>query len=124
LREIAAVLLPDKEIGFGLIKISGGSFGKIAEMAASGADSLFEDVLAAVKNQRSGSADMLAISKRIAKNPETASVLMDVIHHFGLADLYSQALAGLDRMRIVNLEPELTVFNILTNIKKMLKVQS
>jgi len=118
LREIASAILPEKEIGFGLIKISGGSFGKIAEMAVSGADSLFDDVVALMENVRSSSADMLALSKRIAKNPETISVLMDVIHHFGLADLYSQALTDIERMRIVNLEPELTIFKILNEIKK------
>ena len=133
LREIAAILLPEREIGHGLIKISGGSFGKIAEMAASGADNLFEDLVLVMKNTRSGSADILALSKRITKNCDTISVLMDVIHYFGtdlcqgnkkeslpppFADLYSRALCDIERMHTVNLEPEITVFKILTEIKR------
>ena len=118
LREIGALLLPDKQITSGLIKISDGSFGQIAGLLAAGADELFDESLQTITGARTNSADLLALAKKIAKNFESISVLLNVIHHLKLPDLYSSAITDIERMRTVNLEPELTVFKILTEIKK------
>ena len=119
LRSIAAKLLPDHEISNDMIKISGGSFGRIANLVATGADTLFDDAKRILTEQSNGS-DYLTLAKRIAKNPENISILLDVISHFGLAEEYGIAQAEIERMHIVNLEPESVAFKIITDIKKCL----
>lgn len=118
LREIAAKLMPGREIGDALAKVSGGSFGRIARLIESGADGLFDDAVRIIKDGTSNSSDYLALAKRIARNPENMSILLDVAAHFGLAELYPAASRGIERMASVNLEPELTAFKIITGIKK------
>ncbi|MDR1071787.1 MAG: AAA family ATPase [Rickettsiales bacterium] len=118
LREIAAKLLPGREIGDTLVKISGGSFGRVAGMISLGADALFDDALRIIGDGASNSSDYLALAKRIARSPENMTILLDAIARLGLAELYPSASRDIERMNSVNLEPELAAFKIITGIKK------
>jgi DNA polymerase-3 subunit delta' len=120
LREIIAGLMPGKEVGEDLIKISGGSVGRIAGLIASGADGLFGDLKRAIAGGQMNAADTLVLAKRIVASPENMSVLLDIAAHFRLADAYSEAQADIARMNAVNLEPELTACKIIGDIRRCL----
>lgn len=120
LREIAARLLPGKEIGNDLIEISGGSFGRIANLVATGADGMFDESVRILTDRTTNASDYFALAKRIAASAENITILLDVIAHFGLADLYSSAIRDIARMNGVHLDPETTAFKIITEIKKCL----
>jgi len=120
LREIAMRLLPDKEIGNDLLKVSGGSFGRIANLYACGAGELFDEAKRICSDPAANASDCLALAKRIAKNPESMTILLDVIAHFGLAEQYGVALRDIERSQKVYLDPETTAFKIITDIKKCL----
>jgi DNA polymerase-3 subunit delta' len=115
LREIAARLLPGREIGADMARISGGSFGRIARMAADGADAAFSDALRILPDRSANAADLLALARRMA---DDAEILPDIAAHFGLSELYPAAVSEIGRMRALNLDPEVAVFKILTEIRK------
>lgn len=119
LREIAANLLPEgTEISDNLIKLGGGCFGRIANLLVTGADTLFNDVMDFISDSMMNSSDALALSKRIAANPENISILLDAIHELNLAELYPQAARDIDLMNALHLDPDLVAFKILMEIKK------
>jgi len=117
---IGAKLLPGKEIGSDLIKISGGSFGRIAGLIATGADTLFADTIRMLKDKTANGAHLMTLAKRIAANPENMAILTDASAYFGLANIYSEAIFDIDRANVLNLDPEIAAFKILTGMKKCL----
>jgi DNA polymerase-3 subunit delta' len=117
LREIAAKLFPGREIGNDLVKISGGSFGRIANMFASGADELFAEAVRLCGSAATNESDRLLFAKRIAKNPDNMPILLDVAAHFGMADLYPAALRDIARANAVHLDMETTAYKIISEIK-------
>ncbi|MDR2269223.1 MAG: AAA family ATPase [Rickettsiales bacterium] len=120
LREIANRLLPGKEIDDDLIKISGGSFGRIANMVASGADGFFNETIRILSDVMANSSDYLLLAKKIAAAPENISILADVAAHFGLAELYPSVVRDIARMNDVHLDPETSAYKIIVGIKKCL----
>ena len=118
IREIAARLLPGRDLSPDLIKISGGSFGRIAAMFATGADELFGDALRVCASESSNSSDYLLLAKKIAKNPENMSILPDVIAHMGIAELYPSAVRDIERANVLHLDMETTAYKIITEINR------
>lgn len=120
IRQLAEKMLSGHNINNDLVKISGGSFGRIANLVATGADELFDDAKRICNESATNSSDILLLSKKIAKNPENMSILLDIIAHFGLSDLYPSAIADINRTNVVHLDPETTTFKIILEIKKCL----
>ena len=115
--EIAAKLLPDRPLSTELMKISGGSFGRIANMIALGADELFAEAARVCAAEKTNESDRLTLAKKFAKNPENMPIILDVIARFGLAELYPAAIRDIDRANVVHLDPETTAYKIITEIK-------
>ncbi|MDR1027113.1 MAG: AAA family ATPase [Rickettsiales bacterium] len=118
LREIGMTILPGREISPELAKISGGSFGVVANLIATGADGLFARARAVVSSGASNAADFLALAKSFAAAPENMGVLLDLIHEIGAAELYPIAAREIERMTALHIDPETTAFKIITEIAK------
>ncbi|MDR1826610.1 MAG: AAA family ATPase [Rickettsiales bacterium] len=118
--EIAAKLLPGRALSPDIIKVSGGSFGRIAAMLSTGADGLFDEVVRVCKNPASNSADCLLLAKKIAANPENMPILMDVVAYFGLAELYPIALRDIERANVLHLDMDTTAYKIINAILQCL----
>jgi hypothetical protein len=83
----------------------------------SGGDKIYSDMIEALENPRTNSADMMNIAKKIAPEPSLHGILLDAVSHFGLADLYPIATHAIADISRVNLEPEIAIFKILNNIR-------
>jgi DNA polymerase-3 subunit delta' len=118
LREISSRLLPDKELSDDIIKTSGGSFGRIANLIATGADNLFRDAKDLLSDKSANASDYLVFSKRVASHPENMTIFLDVAASLGLAELYPTIQSDIERMDCLHLDPELVAFKILEDIKK------
>jgi DNA polymerase-3 subunit delta' len=120
LRELCAMFLPDEEISTATLKLSSGSFGKIANLKSTGGDEVYEYLISILENPRSNSADAMRVAKKIAAAPALHGVLLDAIAHFHLADLYPIATKDLANISTVFLEPEIGIFKVINDIKKCL----
>lgn len=120
LRELCARFLPEEDISTDMLKLANGSFGKIANLKQSGGDVIYTELINALNDTRTNSADIMAIAKKIAPMPEIYGILLDVIAHFGLADLYPVATRSVADIKNVYLEPEIGIFKIIMEIKKCL----
>lgn len=120
LRELCAKFIPDADISTETLKLANGSFGRIAGLKASGGDVIYEELIALLKNPRANYGDMMATAKKIAPYPELHGILLDAVAAFGLADLYPTVTHAIADIARVNLEPEIAVFKIITEIKKCL----
>jgi DNA polymerase-3 subunit delta' len=121
LRELCAVFLPEEEISTAILRLASGSFGKIANLKSTGGDEVYEELISSLENPRSNSGDLMRIAKKIAAAPPLHGILLDAIAYFGLADLYPVATRNLVAIRDVYLEPEIGIFKIINDIKKVLK---
>ena len=120
LRELCARFLPEEDISTDMLKLANGSFGKIANLKQSGGDVIYTELINALNDTHTNSADIMAIAKKIAPIPEIYGILLDVIAHFGLADLYPVATRSVADIKNVYLEPEIGIFKIIMEIKKCL----
>lgn len=120
LRELCAKFIPDDEISTETLKLSNGSFGKIANLKKSGGDAIYAELIEMLTDARTTSSDIMAISKKIAPYPELHGILLDAIAYFGLAELYPNATRAIADVKNVYLEPEVAMFKIITDIKKCL----
>lgn len=120
LRELCEKFIPDANVSDETLRLANGSFGRIANLKKSGGDIIYEELLECLKNPRSTSIDMMAIAKRIAPDPALHGILLDAIAYFGLADLYPIATHAIADIARLNLEPELGLFKIITQIKQCL----
>ncbi len=120
LRELCAKFMPDEEVSTETLKLANGSFGSIANLKKSGGDAVYEELIETLQNERTNSADMMNIAKKIAAQPELYSILLDAIAYFGLADLYSNTIKSISDINKLYLEPEIGIFKIITEIKKCL----
>ena len=62
----------------------------------------------------------MGLARQIAPYPELHEILLDVIAHFNLADIYPMATHAIADINRVNLEPEIAIFRIILEIKKCL----
>ncbi len=120
LRELCELFMSDATISDETLRLANGSFGKIANLKKSGGDEIYEELINCLNNPRSNSIDMMTIARKIAPTPALYSILLDAIAYFGLADLYPFATHAIADITRINLEPELGLFKIITQIKKCL----
>lgn len=120
LRELCAKFIPDADVSTSTLKLANGSFGRIAALKASGGDVIYDELVELLKNPRAGYGDMMAMAKKIAPEPALHGILLDVVAAFGLADLYPLVTHAIADIARVNLESEIAVFKIITEIKKCL----
>lgn len=120
LRELCAKFIPDDEISTETLKLSNGSFGKIANLKKSGGDAIYAELIEKLTDKRTTSSDVMAIARKIAPYPELHGILLDAIAYFGLAELYPVATRAIADVKNVYLEPEVAIFKIIMEIKKCL----
>ena len=120
LRELCEKFMPDTTVSDETLRLANGSFGRIANLKKSGGDVIYEELLDCLKNPRSNTIDMMTIAKKIAPDPALHGILLDAIAYFGLADLYPTATHAIADIARINLEPELGLFKIITQIKQCL----
>lgn len=120
LRELCTKFMPDTEISSEILKLANGSFGKIANLKASGGDAIYEELLDALNNTHSNASDLMNIATKIATEPALYGTVLDAIAYFDLADLYPIASNTIADITKLNLKPDITIFKILTEIKKCL----
>jgi len=120
LRELCQTFMPETEISHDILKLSNGSFGKIANLKASGGDVLYEKLLDVLQNKSANASDVMQIATKIADADSISDILLDAIAHFGLADLYPMATKSIDDITKINLKAEIVLFKIIMEIKKCL----
>ena len=120
LRELCTRFMPDTEISSEILKLANGSFGKIANLKSSGGDVIYEELLEALNNSHSTASDLMNIATKIASEPALYGIVLDAIAYFDLADLYPMASSAITDINTLNLKADITIFKILTEIKKCL----
>ncbi|MBR6751997.1 MAG: AAA family ATPase [Alphaproteobacteria bacterium] len=120
LRELCIKFMPDADISTEVLRLSNGSFGKIADMKRVGGDVIYDELIETLQDDTSTSADLMNIAKKIAPSPEMYSIILDAIAYFGLADLYPAATKSIADITAVHLEPETGIFKLLMDVKKCL----
>lgn len=120
LRELCVKFMPDTEISSEILKLSNGSFGKIANLKASGGDDIYNELLETLQNPHSNASDMMNIAMKIATSPSLYGIVLDAISGFGLAELYPAATQTIADINRLNLKPDITIFKIIMEIKKCL----
>ena len=120
LRELCARFIPEEEVSTDTLRLSNGSFGKIANLKKSGGDAIYAELIELLNNRASTSADVMIIAKKIATAPELYEILLDAIASFGMAELYPSATRAIADIKNVYLEPEIGIFKIIMEIKKCL----
>ena len=120
LRELCYKFMPETTISEEILKLANGSFGKIANLKSSGGDVIYEDLLDILQNKHSTASDMMKIAEKISVEPSLYNILLDAIAHFGLVDLYPDATNAIYDITRLNLKPDVSLFKIITEIKKCL----
>lgn len=120
LRELCAKFIPDEDISTETLRLSNGSFGRIANLKTSGGDVIYAELLDMLKNKHATSADVMDMAKKIAPDSVMHGILLDAIAYFGLAELYPIATHAIADIKNIYLEPEIGIFKILMEIKKCL----
>jgi DNA polymerase-3 subunit delta' len=117
LRELASRLIPDADISDDLVKISGGSFARLAALSASGAGAALGDAMRLIKDRTATASDLLVMAKRLVAGGNAAAML-DMARMLGLAEMYPLAAARLAKAESLHLDADLVAFNILSEIRK------
>ena len=65
LRELCQIFMPETEISNDILKLANGSFGKIANLKASGGDVLYEKLLNVLQNKSATASDVMQIATKI-----------------------------------------------------------
>ncbi len=120
LRELCAKFMNNEEISSEILKLSNGSFGKIANLKASGGDVIYEELLSILQTKNSSASDMMNVAIKIGAEPALYGIVLDAIAYFGLADLYPIATRAISDINRLNLKPDITIFKIINEIKKCL----
>ena len=120
LRDLCVKFIPDEDVSTETLKLSNGSFGRIANIKQSGGDATYADLIDFLNNPRANSGDAMVLAKKIATDTALHGILLDAIAHFGLADLYPHATRAINDIKTLYLEPEIGIFKIIMEIKKCL----
>lgn len=120
LRELCVKFMPDEEVSTETLKLANGSFGRIANLKKSGGDEIYAELIETLQDSHSNSADLMNMARKIALQPELYGILLDVIAHFRLAELYPVATRAIADVNKIYLEPEIAIFKIMNEIKKCL----
>lgn len=120
LRELCVKFMPDEEVSTETLTLANGSFGRIASLKKSGGDEIYAELIETLQDSHSNSADLMNMARKIALQPELYGILLDVIAHFRLAELYPVATRAIADVNKIYLEPEIALFKIMNEIKKCL----
>ena len=120
LRELCVKFIPDEDISTEMLRLSNGSFGRIANLKKSGGDVIYDELMGILRNPRATASDLMVIAQKIAAEPQLHGILLDAIAALGLADLYPVATHAIADIKNVYLEPEVGIFKIITEIRKCL----
>jgi len=120
LRRLCARFMPEEVIDDETLRLANGSFGRIANLKQSGGDAIYKRLVEFVINRHATQSDAMNIARQIAPSPELYGILLDVIAHFKLAELYPMATKAVSDIVRVNLEPETSLFKIILEIQKCL----
>ncbi len=120
LRELCVKFMGEEEISSEILKLANGSFGKVANLKASGGDIIYEELLHVLTDKNSNASDMMSVATKIAGTPALFGIVLDAIAHFGLADLYPMASNTIADINRLNLRADITIFKIIAEIKKCL----
>lgn len=120
MRELCVKFMPDTEISSEILKLANGSFGKIANLKATGGDIIYEELLESLQNKHSNASDLMNIAEKIAVSPALYGIVLDAIAYLGLADIYPDANQAISDINRLNLKPDITIFKIINEIKKCL----
>jgi DNA polymerase-3 subunit delta' len=120
LRELCSRFMGDTEVSSEILKLSNGSFGKIANLKASGGDLIYEELLNILQDPHANASDMMNIATKISAEPALYGIVLDAIAHFNLADLYPIATGAISDIQRLNLKADITIFKIINEVKKCL----
>ncbi len=120
LRELCAKFIPEDEVSTETLRLSNGSFGKIANLKKSGGDLIYAELIELLESKTVTSADAMMLAKKIAPAPELHGILLDAVAYFGLAELYPNVTHAIADIKNVYLEAEIGIFKIIMEIKKCL----
>lgn len=120
LRDLCVKFIPEEDVSTETLKLSNGSFGRIANLKQSGGDGIYADLIEFLNNPRANSGDAMMLAKKISTDISLYGILLDAIAYFGLADLYPHATRAINDIKTLYLEPEIGIFKIITEIKKCL----
>lgn len=120
LRELCVRFMPNEEISTEILKLSNGSFGKIANLKATGGDIIYEELLNILQNKHSNASDMMSVAEKIAVSPALYGIVLDAIAYLNLADIYPDANRAISDINRLNLKADITIFKIINEIKKCL----
>lgn len=120
LRELCVKFMGEEEISSEILKLANGSFGKIANLKASGGDIIYEELLHVLTDKNSNASDMMSVAIKICGDPALYGIVLDAIAYFGLADLYPMASNTIADINRLNLRADITIFKIIAEIKKCL----
>ncbi len=120
LRELCVKFMPEAEISADILKLSNGSFGKIANLKASGGDIIYQELIDVLNNKHANASDIMTVANKIALEPSLYGIILDAIAALNLADLYPMATNAISDINRLNLKPDITLFKIITEIKKCL----
>ena len=120
LRELCMRFMPEEEISTEILKLSNGSFGKIANLKATGGDIIYEELLDVLQNKHSNASDIMTVATKIAVSPALYEIVLDAIAYLNLADIYPDANQAISDINRLNLKADITIFKIINEIKKCL----
>lgn len=120
LRELCVKFIPDTEISNEILKLANGSFGKIANLKATGGDIIYEELLTVLQNKRSSASDIMTVAEKISASPALYDIVLDAIAYLNLADIYPMANQAISDINRLNIKPDITIFRIINEIKKCL----
>ena len=120
LRELCIRFMPEEEISTEILKLSNGSFGKIANLKATGGDIIYEELLDVLQNKHSNASDIMTVATKIAVSPALYGIVLDAIAYLNLADIYPDANQAISDINRLNLKADITIFKIINEIKKCL----
>ena len=120
LRELCVKFMGDTEVSSDILKLSNGSFGKIANLKSNGGDLMYEELLDVLQNKHANAVDVMNIAIKISTDATLYTLVLDAIAHFELADLYPIATRAISDITRLNLKSDITIFKIINEIKKCL----
>ena len=120
LRELCLRFLGDEQISNDILKLSNGSFGKIANLKATGGDIIYEELLDVLHNKHSTASDLMDVAVKISMSPALYGIVLDAIAALGLADIYPDANQAISDINRLNLKADITIFKIINEMKKCL----
>lgn len=120
LRELCVRFMGDEEISDEILKLSNGSFGKIANLKATGGDIIYQELLDVIHSKRANASDIMDVAVKISVSPALYGIVLDAIASLNMADIYPIANQAISDINRLNLKPDITIFKIINEIKKCL----